>query len=126
MNLPLTLLVLALAAAPAPAPKTFPSIAKGQVLFRMKVPEAGRWKFCLRGTKPPKDSFIFHALVAKADGLYRVDRVRGTAPADTAIDACAAMEASEVPLTAGSDVSIEAILPTAGPVTLTLTAERVP
>lgn len=120
------LILFALAAAPAPQTATFQRVTKDQVLFQTKVPSAGRWKFCLKGTKPAKDRFVFHALVDRAGVTHRVDYVTAAPPDATNISACATQLKDEQPLAAGELVRVVSIWDTAGPVTLTLTSELLP
>lgn len=107
-------------------PKAFPSIAEKQELFRVTMPRNGRFRFCLTGTKPQAERFVFQALVTRGRDVYRVDYVTAAPTGQPKVESCATMKQDEPELKAGETVRIESILKTAGPVTLTLKVEDSP
>lgn len=106
--------------------KTFPEVSPKQELFRVAMQKSGHFKFCLTGTKPARDRFVFQALVVRHGAVYRIDYVTAVPPGQTEINTCATMLKDEELVRQGEVVTIESILKTAGPLQLTLKIVELP
>lgn len=100
--------------------KSFPEVKAKEELFRVTMVKTGRFRFCLMGTKPAKDRFVFQALVVRRGAVHRIDYVTAVPPGQTEINTCATMLTDEEQVREGEVVTVESILKTAGPLHLTL------
>jgi len=116
------------AAPPAQGPKTFSNLGREADLFTFRVTAPGLWAFCLDGTKPEGQFFIFHAAKLRPDGAVdrNLDRFTGPPRPGGGERACVRMLPEEADLAAGDTVVVRNIVPVDGPLVLTATAERVP